>query len=710
MKYYSMRVFLTLAAVWFLGLPGAVAQSMYGDKAKADVKVKYVYSLEEALKASAKENKPVFFNCFADWATPCHSMNKVVFSDREFARWLNDHFVCLYMDMVANNDVAVKYDVKVFAHYLILDSRGKVIHRIVGGCRLPEFKHRVERGLLPGKGLTTMTQKYDAGERDAAFLFDYINVLRYAPNKDRLKTVTQEYVAAIKEEDLIKKENWLVYVSLLENAGSERFPFLLDHYDAFVKENGKKTVDDVLSVLFIRSIYPFVFDEADYDKSGMATLEGRMDRFLAKDDLAYVYLEMARARGEHRFQDFINLLKTDGYRIQSMIRSGVELGLPSLVGKYPELKQTVDDYLSFRLDSVAGAEKRQYQVALDGLRNLGQGIKFEEGEFADVLAKAKKEGKPVFMDCYTSWCGPCKVLSSKVFPLKSVGDFFNARFVSTKIDMEKGEGKELARKYGVKAFPTLLVLDAEGNVIHRLTGGRSPQSLIAEVSRALSDSTAYTAVKKKYEAGDRSPLVVTEYFKNMLTASEITPEALQKEAETYFSSLSDKEKLNADMLVFYKNFVADPKTESARYFLYHRNDYRKLAGEKAEKDLLGIYFPALLNTLPEPDLKKADLQFIMKDLEESGCLKEKSTLGYLGCIVKTAADKDWEGIFKIYTQKVAHLDYNFGRMNLDLVWKRFWPLIPEGMKKDVKDYIEQGRDRTDKHAVNHYNALLDILK
>lgn len=59
-----MRVFLTLAAVWFLGLPGAVAQSMYGDKAKADVKVKYVYSLEEALKASAKENKPVFFTCF----------------------------------------------------------------------------------------------------------------------------------------------------------------------------------------------------------------------------------------------------------------------------------------------------------------------------------------------------------------------------------------------------------------------------------------------------------------------------------------------------------------------------------------------------------------------------------------------------------------------------------------------------------------------
>lgn len=58
--------------------------------------------------------------------------------------------------------------------------------------------------------------------------------------------------------------------------------------------------------------------------------------------------------------------------------------------------------------------------------------------------------------------------------------------------------------------------------------------------------------------------------------------------------------------------------ESARYFLFHRNDYRKLAGEKAGKDLLGIDFPVLLNTLPEPDLKKAGLTFIMEDLKESG--------------------------------------------------------------------------------------------
>lgn len=706
-----MRFFWVVVLVMFGGIPVSVAQSMYGDKAKADVKVKYVYSLEEALKASARENKPVFFNCFADWAVPCHAMNQVVFSDAEFAKWLNDHFVCLQMDMVANNDLAVKYGVKTFAHYLILDSKGEVIHRIVGGSRLPEFKHRVERGLNPERGVTALTRRYDAGERDAAFLLDYIDVLRQASQQDRLKTVTREYIAQIKDEDLIRKENWTVFMSLLENANSERFPFLLDNYDAFVKENGKKAVDNAISTLFVRSIYPLVFDETGYAKFDMATLESRMDKFLDKDDQAYVYLRIAKARGEHRFQDFIDLLKEDGPKIQAEIWSGTDLGLPDLVGRHPELKQMVDKYLSYRLDFVEGSEKRQYQMALERLRNLGQGIKFEEGgSFTDVLAKAKKEGKLVFMDCYTSWCGPCKVLSAKVFPQKVVGDFFNPCFVSVKVDMENGEGKELAKKYEVKVFPTLLVLDAEGNIIHRLTGGRSPHSLITEVSRAFSDSTAYTAVKKKYEAGDRNPLIVTEYFKNMLTASELGTNELQKEVEAYFASLSDEEKQGKDMLVFFENFVADPKTEMARYFLFHRDEYRKSGGEKAEKNLLRIYFPVLLNVLPEPDLQEAGLKAVMTDLQKSGCLKEKSTLGYLGKIVKAAAKKDWEGVFRIYRQEVARLDYNFGRMNLDLVWKRFWPLVPESMKKDVRKYIERERDRIDKQGINHYNTLLDILE
>lgn len=64
---------LMLAFVLLLGVVVSVkAQSIYGDKVKTDVKMKYIYSFEEALKKAREVNKPIFVNCFADWAVPCH--------------------------------------------------------------------------------------------------------------------------------------------------------------------------------------------------------------------------------------------------------------------------------------------------------------------------------------------------------------------------------------------------------------------------------------------------------------------------------------------------------------------------------------------------------------------------------------------------------------------------------------------------------------
>ena len=79
-----------------------------------------------------------------------------------------------------------------------------------------------------------------------------------------------------------------------------------------------------------------------------------------------------------------------------------------------------------------------------------EGIKFLDAEFGEVLALAELEGKLVFLDAYTDWCRPCKQMDKEVFSKKEVGDFYNANFLSVKINMEKGEGIPLA------SFLTLL--------------------------------------------------------------------------------------------------------------------------------------------------------------------------------------------------------------------------------------------------------------
>lgn len=91
----------------------------------------------------------------------------------------------------------------------------------------------------------------------------------------------------------------------------------------------------------------------------------------------------------------------------------------------------------------------------------------------------------VFLDCYTTWCGPCRMMSNTIFTKNEVGEYFNKHFVSYKLDMERGEDPALGKKYGVKAFPTMLFMDAEGNVRHTIVGSKSANELIEEAKTAL---------------------------------------------------------------------------------------------------------------------------------------------------------------------------------------------------------------------------------
>ena len=123
---------------------------------------------------------------------------------------------------------------------------------------------------------------------------------------------------------------------------------------------------------------------------------------------------------------------------------------------------------------------------------MGQnGVKFEELSYEKALAKAKAEKKLVFMDCYTSWCGPCKMMLNSMFPKKEAGDFFNPRFVCVKYDMEKGEGIDLAKKFNVKSFPTFLLIRPDGTVQHRINGGSFKlDDFIAWVEMGLNEETS----------------------------------------------------------------------------------------------------------------------------------------------------------------------------------------------------------------------------
>lgn len=107
-----------------------------------------------------------------------------------------------------------------------------------------------------------------------------------------------------------------------------------------------------------------------------------------------------------------------------------------------------------------------------------QGIEFFHGTYAEAQVKAQKEGKQIFMDFYTTWCGPCKMMAKKYFTLETVGKEFNKKFICFKVDAEKGEGPSLSKKYGIRGYPTLIIADANGKVLTKVMGMKNEQQLL----------------------------------------------------------------------------------------------------------------------------------------------------------------------------------------------------------------------------------------
>jgi thiol:disulfide interchange protein len=113
------------------------------------------------------------------------------------------------------------------------------------------------------------------------------------------------------------------------------------------------------------------------------------------------------------------------------------------------------------------------------------GIVFFQGTWDEALAQATKENKLVFLDAYASWCGPCKKMKRNVFTDTAVAAFFNKNFVNVAADMEKGEGVNIADKFGIDSYPTLIFTNDDGMQLGRESGYHDPEELIALAKTVL---------------------------------------------------------------------------------------------------------------------------------------------------------------------------------------------------------------------------------
>jgi thiol-disulfide isomerase/thioredoxin len=199
-----------------------------------------------------------------------------------------------------------------------------------------------------------------------------------------------------------------------------------------------------------------------------------------------------------------------------------------------------------------------------------KGMHFEHNtSWEKVLVKAKAENKYIFVDCFTTWCGPCKMMSSTIFPLEEVGTFYNKNFINVKIQLDTTKndneevkswfaaGKEIATKYRVQAYPTYLMFNPNGEIVHRAVGSSDATAFLAKGADAMNPDKQYYTLKREYEAGKKGDAFLYKVAKaaadayDMQFAKKVTDEYLATQTNLYT-------KENLELLQMFTRTSKDP--------------------------------------------------------------------------------------------------------------------------------------------------------
>jgi len=332
-----------------------------------------------------------------------------------------------------------------------------------------------------------------------------------------------------------------------------------------------------------------------------------------------------------------------------------------LIGVFPTIKNNIILYLTM---------KKFTTLFLCLLVSLGvnaqenkdtKGVAFSHGSLAESLAKAKanKKGpKLVFMDCYTSWCGPCKYMANTIFPMEVSGNFFNTNFVNIKIDMEKGEGVDVAKKYGVNVYPTFLILDANGNEINRVVGStQKAEEFIEKIKVAMDINNTPKAKKAVYDANKSIENAMS--YMDVLSSAYMEKD-LKEFLDSIFTELPAMDKYSEKMWPYVSKMMATPDSKVFEYVLDDKNNADMfLTKEKVDNTicvgLKGYAYSFISGRMQNPDKKE-----VVRKVSILNLLSVKDeTAPCIVNIVKLYADNKIDEIAKLLNvQELTQLNAN----------------------------------------------------
>lgn len=258
-------------------------------------------------------------------------------------------------------------------------------------------------------------------------------------------------------------------------------------------------------------------------------------------------------------------------------------------------------------------------ISIISCNNANAEIKWEK-DLASAMKKAKEKNLPIMIDVYTDWCTWCKELDKNTYSHKEVIDTAK-KMVSVKLNPEtSAEGAEIAKKYGVQGFPTILFINADGLVLENVGGYVEGDKFVPYMKNAI---------EKLHKVN------------SVLSSKEPSLEKL----DLYMESGNEEESKKIYNILIQKNAVS--KEKMPKYLLgfalmrAQRNDYKKTNEyfdtiirdySKSEEVYVAHYYKAVTMVLAgEKDEPKKYLEKLLEDPKTPDNMKMQyeSLLSYI---------------------------------------------------------------------------------
>lgn len=575
----------------------------------------------EIQQKAQDKGKMIFLDFYTDWCGPCKLMDRDVYPDQKVGKLFNEHFISYKIDAEKGEGVqlASHYKVGAYPTLLFLHSKGDVLFKAIGFSSPVTLMAQAKIAITPGSDYAMLKEKFDKDLLGKDDFRRYLILIHASGNEKETSAAFDTY---IKKWPEISVDVFQLMKDFISSPSDSAFVFLEKNREKFSDIVGKASTEQYTKQVYLKDFSYSKFSDTQSFEEAKKKLKQKVH--LNRDEELELDLNQAISA-----KDLSNLLKIGTILIDSFYNASEQkignlLGTylmmlprgetpPSIVEQWAKkavslkansinlfqlgvvyIRQSDELNGSKYFDKAEEASIRDNDGLIDRIKGMRKnytvvpsvrGVKFYELEWSKIKELASQQQKPIFIDFYTEWCAPCKLMLKEVLSDSVLGEYYNSNLVSIKVDAEKGEGIMLAKKYQVGGFPTYLFVNSNEQEIFRVTGTATISQMIDYATASVAPKDYISRLQSKLHEDQLSKEEMFKYFKLVKNRKQ-----MDQVNEIIGKWISKYPKPSDTLFLMISESVTEPSSRSFQYLVDNKKSFYAAAGiDAVDKYIHNVY-------------------------------------------------------------------------------------------------------------------------